>query len=131
MNGAAAGIAVDDAPAGYRANRDDQPDFAIRNRAGRIAHRGFCLAVGVAVIMANHLLPPAARLPMRPQQRGRFDFKTARRIGRNIAGRHCRSNQPGHAEQQAAAFAGTGPGSFGQQGFTYPACNFHDHADIE
>lgn len=131
MDGTAARIAFGDVPAGDLAGRDDQPDFAIGNGPGSISQRGFGPAVGMAVIMAKHLLPLAARLPMGSQQRGRIDLETARRIGGNIACRHGRSDLPGLAEQQAAAFAGTGRGSFGQQGFAHPACNFHDHADID
>ena len=131
MDGAAGRVAVDNTPAGYHARNDDQPDFPMGGRARGIAYRGFGLAIGVAVIMTDNLLPQAPGLPMGPQQRGRIDFETARWVDGNIKCRHCGGDLSRPAEQKPAAFAGTGSGSFGQQGFAYPACNFHDHADID
>lgn len=75
----------------------------------------------MAVPMADHALPGAARITVRSEQRGRINFETAGRIARDVAGRHQRFRPSQLPQQQPAHFSIRGGGGGIQQKLPIPA----------
>ncbi len=106
---------VDAFPCRDAAGRDDQPELAVVDGAGRVTHGGFGAAIRVAVIMADNALAAGARLAVAAEQQGGIDLETAPRIGGDIGRRHGAQRCTGRADQQPATFGGGSGYGFGQQ----------------
>ena len=98
-------------PGPHRATlANDQPDFAIALRHGRIGRGGHGLAARMRMIMAHNPGPAGACGLVRAEQRHRGDLEAMARICRDIRGRQDRvdAHRSPIAEQQPAAFMAAG-----------------------